>query len=166
MKPNLWKRLLQKFGCLIFVAVISPAHGQSLVAGSVQGVVATASSAQVPGYNGEFRTVSDEGLTETAPGSGLYRLTTSQVGWTSRNLDAQGLIHFDLGTVRTVNRFRVWNYNEPGYNFRGFREVTVQYSNDALIWQTTPQRFTFAQAPALSSYVGEEHSLLRPITAR
>ena len=126
-----------------------------LAASQITGVVPLASSSQVPGFNGELNTVTENGLTETSPGSGQFQLSTSQVGWTSAGGDVSGaLIHFDFGSIKTVNRFRVWNYNEPNFLFRGFREVNVQYSDDALVWKTTPQTFAFPQAPGTSVYLG------------
>jgi Pectate lyase superfamily protein/F5/8 type C domain len=136
------------------------------ISAQITGVVAQASSSQVPGYNGEFRTTSDEGLSETAPGSGVLQLSANQVGWTSAGGDVNGLIHFDFGSVKTVNRFRVWNYNEPGYTFRGFREMTLQASDDAVTWRTFPQAFTFPQAPGTNSYLGDEFLLSSPVAAR
>jgi Pectate lyase superfamily protein/F5/8 type C domain len=136
------------------------------VSAQITGVVALASSSQVPSYNGEFRTTSDEGLSETAPGSGVLQLSASQVGWTSAGGDVNGLIQFDFGLLKTVNRFRVWNYNEPGYTFRGFREMTLQASDDAITWRTFPQAFVVPQAPGTSGYLGDEYLLSSPVAAR
>jgi Pectate lyase superfamily protein/F5/8 type C domain len=160
---NILKLLNFFSGYLIFISL---ANSQITNGGWITGVVPLASSSQVPGYNGDFRTVSDEGLTETAPGNGVYQLASSQVGWTSQGGDYYGAIQFDLGSVKTINRFRVWNYNEVNYSFRGFKNTTVQYSNNAVSWKTTPQKFLFSRAPETNNYLGEQYSLTWPITAR
>jgi hypothetical protein len=159
---------LWSFSCalLSFLLASSALAQTPLNGGWITGVTALASSEQVPGYNGAFRTTSDEGLTETAPGSGLFQLSNTAVGWTSKLPEENAVIHFDLGSVQTVDRFRVWNYNEPNFNFRSFRQMTFQWSNDAQVWQTSPQRFPLVKAPATSTYTGELLTLTWPVTAR
>lgn len=134
--------------------------------GWITGVTVQASSEQVPSFNGAFRVVSDEGLSETAPGSGIFQLATSAVGWTSSLPDEHAVIQFDLGAAQTVNRMRLWNYNEPNFTFRSVTAVTLQWSNDAQIWQSSPQVFRLAQAPGTSTYTGEEFTLTWPVNAR
>jgi Pectate lyase superfamily protein/F5/8 type C domain len=151
--------------CLGFAAFSLVAQAQ-LNGGWLTGVTATASSSQVPGYNGPFRVTSDNGLTETAPGSGVFQLSASEVGWTSQLPDENAVIQFDLGTAATVNRFRVWNYNEPNYNFRGFRNLTFQWSSDALVWKSSPQKIVLNVAPAENTYTGQEVVLTWPVNAR
>jgi Pectate lyase superfamily protein/F5/8 type C domain len=150
---------------LIFTALPGLAAAQ-LNGGWLSGVTAKASSEQVPGYTTASRVTNDDGLSETAPGSGLFQLSTGEVAWTTQKPDEQGAVEFDLGSVQTVNRFRVWNGNGPGYTFRGFREVTFQWSNDALLWSTSPQKITLNEAPAQNSYTGQEVTLTWPVTAR
>ncbi len=116
--------------------------------------------------------LSDAGLTTVSPG--VYAMTNNRFAyggcmWISgyRPVDRNAYIQFDLGRVQTVDRFHVWNANEPdGYNARGFRDVTVQYSDDARIWETVAHRFRFAKAPGTDGYTGEQIALPSPIKSR
>jgi hypothetical protein len=118
-----------------------------------------------------FQTIvaSDSGLVEDPPGSGNFRLPTNALMWTSNYgtpNDENPLIHFEFDRVRTVERFRVWNYNEVGFNFRGFRVVTIQHSNDGQRWTTIPKRFTFEQGPGRDDYFGQAIVLPYPVAAK
>ncbi|MBN1359244.1 MAG: LamG domain-containing protein [Sedimentisphaerales bacterium] len=65
-------------------------------------------------------------------------------------------IQFDFDRVYKVSEMHVWNYNflyEP-FLFFGFKDVTVEYLNDAGEWMTLGD-FQFAQAPALPTYAGQ-----------
>lgn len=129
---------------------------------------AKASSSQVA-YLGPQNLLSNDGLTEDPPKSGKFRLSKSALNYTSGYAspnDESPVVHFDFGSVKTVDRFRVWNSNEPSYSWRGFRDVTVQFSNDAIKWTTVPERMVFAKAPGTDSYFGELMTFARPITAR
>ena len=143
----------------------------------ITGVTAQATSSQSTGPN---TVVSDNGLTETAPGSGVFQLTTNQYTppdgafWNSGSLpgntsfpDQNPYIQFNLGATYTVDRFHVWNYNgDGGYNFRGFKDTTIQYSLDGTTWKTIAQRFRFAQGPGVNTYTGEDYTLTYPVSAR
>jgi hypothetical protein len=131
-------------------------------------VEAKASSAQV-GYLGPQNIIDASGLTEDPPGSKNFRFSSGALNYTSgygNPNDEAPLVHFDFGRAVTVNRFRVWNANGPGYTWRGFKDVTIQYSQNALKWVTIPERFQFAQAPGQDAYFGELKNLPRPIRAR
>jgi Pectate lyase superfamily protein len=143
---------------------------QIINGGWIPGVTATASSTQ--NGNPLSNLTSDAGLSETIQGSGVYQLSANQGPWASGTDDINSLVEFDLGTAQTVNRFRVWNCNEPNYNYRGFKDVVIQYTNDpdvqdgTRIWKTTPQNFIFALAPAANGYLGQEFTFNWPINAR
>jgi hypothetical protein len=150
------------------VAILTPVYAQ----GYITAVSAQASSAQV---HSASATITDAGLTETAPGSGIFQLSTNRFAgggamWSSGFVyyggDENAYIEFDLGQNYTVDRFRIWNYNESGFTFRGFKEVTVQYSQNGTVWQSLSQRFRFAQAPGLETYTGEEYPVTYPFNAR
>lgn len=111
----------------------------------------------------------NDGLVEDPPGSGQFRFRASAYSWTSNYgtpNDEYPLIHFEFDAIRTVERFRVWNGNDPGFTWRGFRDVVIQYSNDGQRWTTIPTRFTFAQAPGTDNYFGEEFTLPFPVATR
>jgi Pectate lyase superfamily protein/F5/8 type C domain len=131
-------------------------------------VGATSSSAQA-GYLGPQNLIDPNGLVADPPGSDNYRLKADALNYTSgygNPNDEAPLVHFDFGKPFIVNKFRVWNANGPGYTWRGFKDVTIQYSNDSRKWVTIPERFRFAQAPGLDSYFGELKTLPRPVRAR
>lgn len=147
----------------------------------IDGVTARASSEQVKGLMSAMNMVNDHGFKETAPGSGVFQLTTNGYAdggsmWNGAYLpigpDEHPVVEFDLGQRQTVGAFRVWNHN--GNPSRGFADVTVQYSvgdeNNAEVdpksWRTVRQRFQFAKAPKADDYRGELHRFEPPITAR
>jgi hypothetical protein len=132
-------------------------------------VVAAQASSQQVGYTGPDVVISSDGLTEDPPASGQFRLSNAVNYYNSSYGDPNDespLIHFDFGSTQTINRFRVWNANGLGYTFRGFRDVTVQYSADSLRWITQPERLRFDEAPGTNNYFGQLVNLPRPITAR
>lgn len=133
---------------------------------AVTGVVG--SSAQV-GFLGPQNVISNNGLVEDPVGSGQYRLLTGSTPWNSGYGDPNDespQIHFDFGSVKTVQSMHVWNANEPGFTWRGFRDVTIQYSDSSTLWTTVPERVVFQQAPGNSNYFGQLVTFARPITAR
>lgn len=157
---------------LVLVAIIAIsgiAHAQPFISG----VTATATSSQV--FQASVLT-NDNGLTEVSPGSGVYQLLANAYayggaewnsGYTFYGPDENPYVQFDLGATYPVGGFRVWNFNEVnGYTFRGFREVTVQTSLDGTTWKSVAQRFVFAKAPGVDTYVGEEYEFKYPVTAR
>ena len=119
----------------------------------------------------------NNGLTETVPGSNIFRLTTNAYEgqntggslWNSSYIatgpDENAIIQFDLQNSYTVNRLHVWNFN-GGETFRGFREVLVSYSQDEVHWKFIPQYLIFARAPGNENYTGEDYALPFPILAR
>ena len=134
--------------------------------GWITGVTSTATSAQV-GTSYSYVATSD-GLTETPAGSGVYNLNTQQNLWNSAyGPDGEhALIQFNLGATYTVNQFRVWNYNAPGYTFRSFGGTSISYSLDGTTWTSVPQRFSFPIAPGTDTYIGVLYTFTTPIRAR
>lgn len=147
----------------------------------IDGVTARASSEQVKGLMSAMNLVNDHGFKETAPGSGVFQLTTNGYAdggsmWNGAYLpigpDENPVVEFDLGKLQMIGAFRVWNHN--GTPHRGFADVTVQYSvgdadnvePDAKSWRTVRRQFEFAKAPKADDYTGELHRLEPPITAR
>jgi len=131
-------------------------------------VVSAVASSQQVGYTGPDVVFSSDGLTEDPTASGQFRLSNAVNYYNSSYGDPNDespLIHFDFGSTQTINRFRVWNANGPGYTFRGFRDVTVQYSADSLRWITQPERLRFDEAPGTNNYFGQLVNLPRPITS-
>ena len=65
---------------------------------------------------------------------------------------------FDLGSVYTVDSFRVWNFNyvnQAGpYTGRGVRNVSISTSVDGASYGSALP-FEFAQAPGTDTYTGE-----------
>ncbi|MFO0879331.1 MAG: glycosyl hydrolase family 28-related protein [Gemmataceae bacterium] len=154
-------------GLVMLVAVLPVGAAEYLT-----GVKAVASSEQTKGLFGAANLVNDRGLTETAPGSGVFTLTTNayegggslwQSGYLPHGPQETPLVDFDLGKLVTVTGFHVWNHN--GQPHRGFADVTVYASDDGVRWRTV-QRVHFARAPGKPDYTGEEHTLHRPVTTR
>lgn len=166
---------------LVFISMIEVQGADKAHELFIEGVTARASSEQVKGLMSAMNLVNDHGFKETAPGSGVFQLTTNGYAdggsmWNGAYLpigpDEHPLVEFDLGETRTVGAFRVWNHN--GSPHRGFADVTVTYSAvgadnaepDPKNWRTVRQRFQFAKSPKTDDYTGELHRFERPITAR
>ena len=164
---------------LPLAALSHSALAQSVPPGYITGVTATATSSQGPTPVANL--VGDDGLTETAPGSGIYTLTTDDYSFNSNTgayrgfqwisggvaygQDENATADFDLGATYTVDRIHVWNGNSPGYTFRDLRDVTVSYSLDGKFW-TTAARLTLAQAPGAATYAGEDYTLPFQVSGR
>ncbi|MDX2065179.1 MAG: glycosyl hydrolase family 28-related protein [Fimbriimonadaceae bacterium] len=147
----------------LFLVTVSIARAEF-----VPTVAAEASSQQVS-YTGPDRLISTDGLVEDPPGSGQFRFQSNAISYQSAYgtpNDEAPFVHFDFGSVRTVDHVRVWNANNPGYSWRGFRTVLVQYSDDAQRWTTLPDRLEFRRAPEDDSSFGQWISLGSGIRAR
>lgn len=143
-----------------------PGRAQSAAPLAVAAVVA--SSRQLD-FLGPQLLLSDEGLSADPLVPGRIRFAPNASSYTSgygSPNDETPLVHFDFGAVRTVDQFHVWNVNDAGFSWRGFREVTLQFSDDAQRWVTVPERYVFQRAPGTAEYAGERFVLARPITAR
>lgn len=163
---GLRRRGLLAAAALIGALAHAPGLAQALPPVAVQATAA--SSSQLP-FLGPQNLVSMQGLVADPAQPGVYRLQTSATTYNSGYglpNDETPLVHFDFGTVRTVDRFHVWNVNDPRFLSRGFRDVTVQHSDDAQRWSTLPDRLVFEQAPGHGDYTGQRIGLSRPVTAR
>ncbi len=59
-------------------------------------------------------------------------------------------VTFDLGSAHTVNRMKVWNYNESGVNSqRGIQKADISVAGEDLIFTTNFPNVTFTRAPGL-----------------
>jgi hypothetical protein len=148
--------------CSLLWATAAKAQQPLVVTGAAQ------SSSQNAGLSVQ-NVISNTGLVADAAVPGGFRYLASATNYTSgygTPNDESPLIHFDFGLPRTVGSFHVWNGNEPGYTFRGFRDVVLQISNDAQRWQTVELRLRLQQAPGNDSYAGQRIVLPSPVTAR
>ena len=88
-------------------------------------------------------------------------------------------IAFDLGAVKTVTGFHLWNYNESGPNFpkRGIKKAEVyvgetmppeggSYANAGAAWGRLVETMEFAQAPGVAGYLGEDYQFQTPVIGR
>jgi hypothetical protein len=62
-------------------------------------------------------------------------------------------IHYDLGAKYLVHNTKVWNYNVQGQTNQGFRNVTVDYSEDGITWYNLGN-YTWNLASGNSGYTG------------
>ena len=132
-------------------------------------VSAVAASSRFQAFAGEQNLISLAGMVPDVNAVAGYRMSASATNYASgygAPNDETPLVHFDFGSIKTVNQFHVWNGNEPGYSWRGFRDVTIQFSNDGLRWASVPERVVFQQAPGADGYQGQRVLLARPISAR
>jgi Pectate lyase superfamily protein len=132
-------------------------------------VLATAQSSSQNAGLGSQNLISDVGLVPDANVPGGFRYLAYAANYTSsygNPNDETPLVHFDFGVAQSVGSFHVWNGNEPNYTWRGFRDVTLQISNDAQRWQTVNQALRFEQAPGNDSYAGQRIVLQRSVKAR
>jgi Pectate lyase superfamily protein/F5/8 type C domain len=136
---------------------------------SLVSVTQVVSSSQQAGYLGPQNLISSQGLVADPTQPDTFLLQSNALNFNSgygTPNDETPLVHFDFGAIQKVKAFHVWNGNEPGYTWRGFRGVTVQYSNDAARWTSIPARFEFKQAPGKDGYAGQRVLLPSTIVAR
>ncbi len=71
----------------------------------------------------------------TSPGGAMY-LSTNYTGWAP----GKGYMVFDLGSVRSLDAVKIWNYNEGGANMnrRGVQSADICYSADGVNYTTNP----------------------------
>ena len=91
-------------------------------------------------------------------------------------------IAFDLGAVRTVKGFHLWNYNEYAnsstkWQNRSMKTADVyvgtmmpanggSYADAGAAWGTLVQSMTFARSTSTSSYAGEDYAFNSPVIGR
>jgi len=111
-------------------------------------------------------------------GCGAGTSVTLPTMWLS-NGTTDTWIAFDLGAVKTVTGFHLWNYNESGSNFpkRGVKKTEVyvgdtmppeggSYADAGAAWGTLVETMEFAQAPGAAGYLGEDYQFQTPVTGR
>ena len=180
LRAALRSRLLCAISVVIaIIANLTIVHAQTPIAGVTAQATSTQQTASQQPLTAQVLTT-NVGLTETAPGSGVFQLNTNPYifpegsVWTSDTipsnssvLDQNPYVQFDLGATYTVNKFHVWNCNATdGYNVSGFRDTTIQYSLNGTTWKTVAQRFRFVKGPGLDTYTGEDYFFTYPISAR
>jgi hypothetical protein len=132
-------------------------------------VLVTAQSSSQNAGLGSQNLISDNGLVADPGVAGGFRYLAGATNYTSSYgapNDETPLVHFDFGAPQVIGSFHVWNGNEPGYTWRGFRDVTLQTSKDGLRWVTVNQTLRFEQAPGNDSYAGQRVALRRAVAAR
>jgi Pectate lyase superfamily protein len=132
-------------------------------------VVAVAASSSQAAYLGPQLLISNDGLVPDPANPAMLRMNAAALNYTSgygAPNDEAPLVHFDFGSPQVVQQLQVWNGNEPGYTFRGFRDVILQTSNDGQRWATQPERYRFDKAPGSDGYLGQRLSLARPLFTR
>lgn len=121
--------------------------------------------------------MSPSGLPQTI-GCGAGTSVTLPTMWLS-NGTTDTWIAFDLGAVKTVTGFHLWNYNESGSNFpkRGVKKAEVyvgdtmppeggSYADAGAAWGTLVETMEFAQAPGATGYLGEDYQFQTPVIGR
>lgn len=101
-------------------------------------------------------------LDSCAPTSNL--LTSSEFSWESCGTAAANpnptratqnrWIKYDFNNTYTLNSTRIWNYNVAGETNKGFKNVTVDYSEDGNNWTTLGNSYSWQLAPGTSDYAG------------
>jgi Pectate lyase superfamily protein/F5/8 type C domain len=151
--------------CLLWaLCVATSAHAQSPLV-----VLTTAQSSSQNASLGSQNLISDNGLVPDPNVPGGFRYLAGATNYTSSYgapNDETPLVHFDFGTTQSIGSFHVWNGNEPGYTWRGFRNVSLQASNDGQRWVTVNQAIDVAQAPGNDNYAGQRVVLRRSVNAR
>lgn len=116
-------------------------------------------------------------------GNGVTIGTDAERMWLCNNRKPTW-IAFDLGSVRTVKGFHLWNYNEKvtgtatDHTLRGIKTAGV-YVGDSMPdqdsaysaagaekWGTLVQEMAFAKAMGDASYTGEDYFFDKPVTGR
>ncbi len=141
---------------------------------------ATAQSNYAPDGRTPTRAIDGSGMTPNNP-----VVVTSTCGngpannmWLS-NGNRDTWITFDLGNVKTISGFHLWNYNEINGTFvgRGVKTAGIYTGNSLLAsgtayasagpaWGSLVQNFTFTVATGLTSYTGADYNFTAPVTTR
>jgi Pectate lyase superfamily protein/F5/8 type C domain len=163
-----WRHMRYQVVALLCLALLwwAPLSARAQTPLAVQ--TTAQSSSQNTGL-GSQNLISDSGLVPDPSVPGGFRFLAFAANYTSsygNPNDETPLVHFDFGVVQSVGSFHVWNGNEPNYTWRGFRDVTLQISNDAQRWQTIHQQLRFEQAPGNDNYAGQRIALQRTVKAR
>lgn len=64
-------------------------------------------------------------------------------------------IQYDFGSVITLHKSRIWNYNVASQMGKGFKDVVIDISNDGITW-TQVGTYRWAKAPGSPTYSGFE----------
>lgn len=100
----------------------------------------------------------------------------SSVVWLSKNTKPTW-IAFDLGAVRTVKGFHLWNYNENKYSTRGIKTAAIYkgdtmpaqgtaYASTGAAWGTLVQEMSFAKTPGNVNDAGRDYFFDEPVSTR
>ena len=129
------------------------------VAYPIETVTATGSDSSVD--TDPMRTVDGSGLSESGAHS-----TEPEDMWLSDGTDPTW-IQYEFDRLYKLHSLRVWNSNnlfeqDLGY---GFKDVTIEYSQDGVAWETLGD-VEFAQAPASDDYVDPDVIDLSGVAAK
>ena len=75
-------------------------------------------------------------------------------------------IMYDFVDRYKFSTSRIWNYNIPNETDKGFKTVTIDYSNDGTTWQALGNTYTWPQAQGLPDYSGFAGPNFNDIKAR
>lgn len=149
---------------LLSAPFATSAHAQKATLLPATAVTPTSVAGQ-PGTN----LIDGSGLTESAPGSGLFVHANSKGFWFGKVSDGQPEVVFDLGAEKDVTGLHVWNYNEklPKYDGlgRGMKVIEVSSSADGQTF-TKLSNFPIEKAPGTSDYLGQAVPFAAPVKTR
>ena len=144
-------------------------------------IAATAQSYYAGDDRAPGHAIDGTGMTPSSPVTALSTCGTSPANamWLS-NGNTTTWITFDLGSIRKITGFHLWNYNEfSGVSLagRGVKTAGVyagttlpangsSYGSAGAAWGTLVENFTFTQASGVGSYTGEEYTFATPVTTR
>ncbi len=155
-----------------FVAFAAPPAGAG---DGVIAPVAVEATSSAPECKPEVL-IDGSGLREVGTGSGVFVHTSDKFPaqgvttmWNAgypEGRDCQKVtLTFDLGKSHAIGSVRVWNFNEAGYDHRGFKEVEVAVSPDGKQFRPVGT-FTFDRAPGEPDYAGQFVPFSAPVTGR
>ena len=147
-------------------------------------IAATAQSyfPDVAGFRSPVTAINGAGMTPNNPVAAYSTAgnVPANAMWLSNNT-RETWITFDLGSVRTVTGFRLWNYNEYGTGtvepYRGVRTAGIYigtnlladgspYASAGPAWGTLVTNMTFAAASATPADAGGDYAFAAPVTTR
>ena len=101
--------------------------------------------------NDPNNTINESGLDSN--NMNLHSNNTSDM-WLSSGTDVEPVwIRYDFDKLYKLHEMLVWNYNDGLFLWRaGFREVTVEYSEDGINWTELTDVPEFALAPGTNGY--------------
>jgi autotransporter-associated beta strand protein len=153
------------------------ATGTATTIGYIVPVAVTAESWYTPDDRSPIHAIDGSGMSGTNSFSATGNVLVVGKMWMSAQGKVQTWITFDLGAVRTISGFHLWNYNEQTRTVRGVATCGIysgtsmpannsSYASNGPAWGSLVQNMTLKPGSDQPSYIGEDYFFSAPVTTR